>query len=62
VAQLARSIVLLVRDEGVGLDAQQRREAEGAIDRLISRFGYCRECAADAASLLLRRRFQDIIV
>lgn len=62
VAHLARSIVLLVRDEGVGLDQQQRREAEGAIDRLISRFGYCRECAADAASLLLRRRFQDIIV
>ncbi len=62
VAHLARSIVLLVRDEGVGLDAQQRREGEGAIDRLISRFGYCRECAADAASLLLRRRFQDIIV
>jgi len=62
VAHLARSIVLLVRDEGVGLDSQQRREGEGAVDRLISRFGYCRECAADAASLLLRRRFQDIIV
>ncbi len=62
VAHLARSIVLLVRDEGVGLDHQQRREAEGTIDRLISRFGYCRECAADAASLLLRKRFQEIIV
>ena len=62
VAHLAKSIVLLVRDEGVGLDQQHRRDAEGAIDRLVSRFGYCRECAADAASLLLRRRFQDIIV
>jgi len=62
VAHLARSIVLLVRDEGVGLEPPQRRDAEGAIERMISRFGYCRECAADTASLLLRRRFQDFIV
>ena len=25
-----------------------------------TRFGYCRNCAADAASVLVRRRFQDL--
>jgi predicted Ser/Thr protein kinase len=60
VALLARDIVLLVREEGVGVDAQRRLEAEASIGRLVARFGYCRECAADAASMLLRRRFEDI--
>ena len=31
------------------------------IDRLASRFGYCSACAADAASLLVRKRFQDLV-
>jgi serine protein kinase len=62
VASLARDIVLLVREEGVGLDAERRRDAQATIDRLVSRFAYCRECAADAASLLVRRRFHDLVV
>ena len=62
VANIARDIVLLVRDEGVGLDEARKREAQGSIDRLIERFGYCRECAADAANLLVRKRFHDLIV
>ena len=62
VAELARDIVLLVREEGTGLDGERRREAEGTIERLIARFAYCRECAADAASLLIRRRFHDLVV
>ena len=61
VAQLARWIVILVRDEGQGLEADQRRDAEGTIERMIARFGYCRECAADAASLLVRKRFNDLV-
>jgi predicted Ser/Thr protein kinase len=62
VAALARDIVLLVREEGVGLNAQRREEAQATIDRLIARFAYCRECAADAASLLIRKRFHDLVV
>ena len=62
VARLARDIVLLVREEGSGLDARsKRREAEATIERLVARFGYCRECAADAASLLVRKRFHDLV-
>ncbi len=60
VATLARDIVLFVREDGSGLDAQRRREAEGTLERLVSRFGYCRECAVDAASMLLRKRFDDL--
>ena len=62
VAVLARDVVLLVRDEGVGLDAARTREAEATIGRLEARFGYCRNCAADMASLLVRRRFHDLVV
>jgi predicted Ser/Thr protein kinase len=62
VAELARDIVLLVREEGVGLDDERRREAQGTIDRLTERFAYCRECAADSASLLMRKRFHDLVI
>ena len=48
--------------KGQGLEADQRRDAEGTIERMVSRFGYCRECAADSASLLVRRRFNDLVV
>jgi serine protein kinase len=60
VAALARDIVVLVRDEGTGLDAERKRDAEATMERMIGRFGYCRDCAADAASLLVRRRFNDL--
>jgi hypothetical protein len=60
VARLARDILLLVRENGAGLDGDRRREAQATIDRLVGRFGYCRDCAADVASLLGRRRFQDL--
>jgi predicted Ser/Thr protein kinase len=61
VARLARDLSVLVRSEGTGLDAERRRNAEAAIDRLIQRFGYCRNCAADAASMLVRKRFLDLV-
>jgi serine protein kinase len=60
VARLTRDIVILVRDEAVGLDAARKRAAEEAIGRL-ERVGYCRFCASDAASTLLRRRFADLL-
>ncbi len=62
VAELARDILLLVREEGAGLDAERRQDAEATIERMIARFSYCRECAADAASLLIRKRFHDLAV
>jgi predicted Ser/Thr protein kinase len=62
VANIARDVVLVVREEGVGLDAERKREAEGTIERLIARFAYCRNCAGDVASLLVKKRFHDLIV
>jgi predicted Ser/Thr protein kinase len=62
VASLARDIVLVVREEGIGIDAARRGEAQATIDRLAARFGYCSSCAADAASLLVRKRFQDLAI
>jgi serine protein kinase len=62
VATLARDIVLLVRDEGVGVDAHRRTHAQATIDRMAARFDYCASCAADAASLLVRKRFQDLVI
>jgi predicted Ser/Thr protein kinase len=62
VARICRDIVVLTREEGSGLDAERRRDAEATINRLVTRFGYCPNCANDAASMLLRRRFADLIV
>jgi serine protein kinase len=62
VASLARDIVLLVREGGSGLDVERKRDAQATVDRLVARFAYCPNCAADAASLLVRKRFQDLVV
>ncbi len=62
VARLAKDVSLVVREDGVGLDAERRRDAESTIERMVSRFGYCRNCAGDAASVLVRRRFQDLVI
>ena len=63
VARLARDIVLVVREEGVGLERRAAARGRGRRSSGSSRrFGYCRECAADAASMLVRRRFHDLVV
>jgi predicted Ser/Thr protein kinase len=62
VAKRARDVVIFVRDEGAGLDEARRRGAREALDRLASRFAYCDNCAADMASTLLRKRYNDLIV
>lgn len=62
VAKIARDIVVLVRDEGSGLDAQRTKDARAALDRLASLFGYCDACGVDLASMLLRKRYTDLIV
>jgi predicted Ser/Thr protein kinase len=61
VARIARNVVLLVRDEGAGIDSEARQEAQGAVDQLVARFAYCRECAADMCTLLVRKRFHDLL-
>jgi predicted Ser/Thr protein kinase len=62
VAMLARDVVILVRDEGAGLDKERKRAAEAVIERMIAKFAYCRSCAGDAASMLVRKRFNDLVV
>ena len=61
VARLARDLVILVREEGTGLDGERRRAAESTIEQMVQRFGYCRECATDAAVVLMRKRFHDVL-
>jgi predicted Ser/Thr protein kinase len=60
VARLTRDLVILVRESGAGLDAQRRKDADQALVRLRT-LGYCESCAGDAASSLLRRRFQELV-
>lgn len=60
IADLARDLVILVREDGAGLEADRKKRGEAAIERMVGRFGYCRHCASDAASMLLRKRFQDL--
>jgi serine protein kinase len=60
VARLTRDLVVLLREEGSGLDAQRRKDADQAFERLV-KVGYCQSCAADAASTLLRRRFHELL-
>ena len=62
VAKIARDIVVLVRDEGSGLDAERTKDARAALDRLSQKFGYCDACGVDLASMLLRKRYTDLIV
>ncbi|MBK6696269.1 MAG: serine protein kinase PrkA [Myxococcales bacterium] len=56
VSHLARDVIAHLRDSGAGLDAARKRAAEEAVGRMISRFGYCRDCALDATSFLLFKR------
>jgi serine protein kinase len=60
VARLTRDLVILVREEGSGLDNERRKHATEAMERM-RKMGYCENCAADAASALLRRRFHELL-
>ncbi len=62
VAKIARDIVILIRDEGVGLDTHRARVARATLDRLAQRFNYCDACGVDLASMLLRKRYSDLVV
>lgn len=61
VAQLARDIVMLLGEGGAGLDETHKRLAREAVERMETQFGYCDDCARDAASSLLRWRFAELV-
>jgi RNA polymerase-binding transcription factor DksA len=65
VAKLARNVVDIVQDErtkeerekrGPSLDAHSRAAAQEVLTRLEQKFGYCRKCAGDMMSMLVRKR------
>jgi predicted Ser/Thr protein kinase len=62
IAKQARDIVVLVREEGAGLDENRKKEVREVIAQLTSRFAYCDNCSADMASMLVRKRYSDLIV
>jgi serine protein kinase len=61
VAKLCRDVVMLLREDGSGLNDVRRAAAQKALDVLEARFGYQRGSAGDAAVSLVRERFQDIL-
>lgn len=58
VAALARDVTLLLREET--LDATRKARAEQAFGRLET-LGYCKHCAVDMTSMLMRRRFAHLV-
>jgi serine protein kinase len=61
VARLCRDVVVLVREEGAGLNDQQTSAARAVVAELEKRFGYDESSAADAALALVRERFADLL-
>jgi predicted Ser/Thr protein kinase len=61
VARLCHDIVVLLREEGAGLDENRKNAARRALSELESKFGYKDESAADAAAALVRERFHHIL-
>ena len=55
VTDLCKQLVVYIEDDGKGLDATQKKNAKSALERMES-MGYCRNCARDTASSLLRWR------
>lgn len=61
IARLARDLIVLLRDEGRGLDAARRAEVQGMFDRLCAQFGYADSSVVDAAAVLVRERFAELL-
>jgi predicted Ser/Thr protein kinase len=61
VAKLCRDLVVLLRQEGSGLDDARRATAARALEELKRRFGYDDDSAADAAAVLVSERFADLL-
>ena len=61
VAKLCRDMLLLLKEDGGGLDAARRTAAQRAIDELKKRFGYEDSSASDATVALVRERFAALL-
>ncbi len=61
VARLSRDLVVLVKEEGSGLDESQKKAARELLDELARRYGYEQGSATDAAIALVRERFADVL-
>jgi serine protein kinase len=61
VAKLCRDMVLLLKEDGSGLDAARRAAAERAVEQLKLRFGYESGSASDAAVALVRERLSTLL-
>jgi hypothetical protein len=61
VARLCRDMVVLVKEEGSGLDEPQRKAARELLEELGRRYGYQQGSATDAAIALVRERFADVL-
>lgn len=62
IAKQARDIVILLREDGAGLDDSRKVEIREVVAQLGARSGYCNNCAVDMASMLIRKRYSDLIV
>jgi predicted Ser/Thr protein kinase len=62
-AKLTRDLWLLIREEeGKALPEAQRQSARELLEQLHQRYGYEAASAADAAGVLIRERFADVLV
>ncbi|MBK7581427.1 MAG: serine protein kinase PrkA [Myxococcales bacterium] len=61
VAKLARDLVVLLCEEGSGLDEPRRVEVQAAAERMKARYGYQDGSLADAVTVLQRERFGDLL-
>ena len=61
VARLARDLVVLLRQDGDGLDDASAAEARSALERLKSRFGYEDVSAGGAMTALGREHLADLL-
>jgi predicted Ser/Thr protein kinase len=61
VAKLCRDALLLLKEDGAGLDAARKAAAQRAVDQLKERFGYDDSSASDAAVALVRERLAPLL-
>jgi serine protein kinase len=61
VAKLCRDVILLLKEDGAGLDAARRAAAERTVQQLKTRFGYENGSASDAAVALVRERLASLL-
>lgn len=58
-ARLCQNIVLLLRENGAGLDLEAQAAARTMVDRLMKDFGYNEDSVVESAVVLLRERFDS---